>query len=73
MHNIANYLMGVPQLIIVLLIALHILYHLLHAGWLQSLQNLRLDRNLKGLSAAPQDAVSPAKENSISWRASTSG
>ncbi|XP_017156869.1 uncharacterized protein LOC108165347 [Drosophila miranda] len=47
MHNIANYLMGIPRLIFVLLISLHILYHLLHAGWLQSLQNLRLDRNLK--------------------------
>ncbi|XP_034133554.1 uncharacterized protein LOC117587157 [Drosophila guanche] len=46
-YNIANYLMGIPRLILVLLIALHILYYLLNAGWLQSLQNLRLDRNLK--------------------------
>ncbi|XP_034656203.1 uncharacterized protein LOC117893630 [Drosophila subobscura] len=46
-YNITNYLMGIPRLILVLLIALHILYHLLYAGWLQSLQNLRLDRNLK--------------------------
>ncbi|XP_022232758.2 uncharacterized protein LOC111081116 [Drosophila obscura] len=46
-YNISNYLMGIPRLIFMLLIALHIVFHLLNAGWLQSLQNLRLNRNLK--------------------------
>jgi len=45
--KVSNYIMGLPRLMFVLIMALHILYHLINAGWLQSLKKLRLQRNLK--------------------------
>ncbi|XP_017022698.1 uncharacterized protein Grl62a [Drosophila kikkawai] len=45
--QLLNLIMGLPRLIIVLTISLHILYHLMNASWLQSLIELRLHRNLQ--------------------------
>ncbi|KAH8255206.1 hypothetical protein KR038_004289 [Drosophila bunnanda] len=42
-----NFMMGLPRLSVVLIMSLHILYHLMNAAWLQSLTELRLHRNLQ--------------------------
>ncbi|KAH8234814.1 hypothetical protein KR032_003574 [Drosophila birchii] len=42
-----NFMMGLPRLMVVLIMSLHILYHLMNAAWLQSLTELRLHRNLQ--------------------------
>ncbi|XP_017126634.1 uncharacterized protein LOC108145610 [Drosophila elegans] len=47
LYEVSNYIMGIPRIFFVLLMALHILYHLMNAGWLQSLNELNLQRNLK--------------------------
>ncbi|XP_033161606.1 uncharacterized protein LOC117141956 [Drosophila mauritiana] len=47
LHQISDYMMGIPRLLFVLIMALRILYHLINAGWLQCLAMLRLQRNLK--------------------------
>ncbi|XP_016996366.2 uncharacterized protein Grl62a [Drosophila takahashii] len=47
LYHVSNYIMGIPRLMFTLIITMHILYHLINAGWLQSLGKLRLQRNLK--------------------------
>lgn len=47
LHQIFDYIMGIPRLLFVLIMAMRILYHLISAGWLQCLGMLRLQRNLK--------------------------
>ncbi|KAH8378737.1 hypothetical protein KR009_001012 [Drosophila setifemur] len=47
LYEFLNYAMGLPRLMFVMIMALHILYHLINAGWLYSLANLRLPRNPK--------------------------
>lgn len=42
-----NFLMGLPRLMVVLVMSLHILHHLMSAAWLQSLTEMRLRRNLQ--------------------------
>ncbi|XP_052847571.1 uncharacterized protein LOC128259304 [Drosophila gunungcola] len=46
LYEISNYIMGIPRKFFVLIMALHILYHLMNAGWLESLNALNLQRNL---------------------------
>ncbi|XP_016964839.1 uncharacterized protein LOC108034467 [Drosophila biarmipes] len=45
--DVSNYVMGLPRFTFVLIMALHIVYHLISAGWLRALNKLRLQRNLK--------------------------
>ncbi|XP_017059368.1 uncharacterized protein LOC108100127 [Drosophila ficusphila] len=45
--QVSNFLMGLPRTMFVLIIVLHVLYHLINAGWLQSLRNLSGQGNLK--------------------------
>ncbi|XP_016969404.2 uncharacterized protein LOC108037363 [Drosophila rhopaloa] len=47
LFQMTNFIMGLPRIMFVLIMALHVLYHLMNAGWLQSLRELRLQRNLK--------------------------
>ncbi|KQS43135.1 uncharacterized protein LOC26526118 [Drosophila erecta] len=47
LHQLSDYIMGIPRLFFVLIMALRILFHLINAGWLQCLRMLRLQRNLK--------------------------
>ncbi|XP_020814341.1 uncharacterized protein LOC110188807 [Drosophila serrata] len=47
LFQLFNFLMGLPRLMIVLIMSLHILYQLMNAAWLQSLTELRLHRNLQ--------------------------
>lgn len=42
-----DYLVGLARQVFVLIMALHVQYHLICAGWLRSLKELRLQRNLK--------------------------
>ncbi|XP_017110027.2 uncharacterized protein Grl62a [Drosophila bipectinata] len=47
LFDVINFLVGLARLLFVLIMALHVLYHLICAGWLRSLKELRLQRNLK--------------------------
>ncbi|EDV38731.2 uncharacterized protein Dana_GF24940 [Drosophila ananassae] len=47
LFELIDYLVGLARHVFVLIMALHVLYHLICAGWLRSLKDLRLQRNLK--------------------------
>ncbi|XP_039487059.1 uncharacterized protein LOC120448902 [Drosophila santomea] len=47
LYQLFDYIMGIPRLFFVLIMALRILYHLINAGWLQNIKMLRLQRSLK--------------------------
>ncbi|KAH8296635.1 hypothetical protein KR054_009034 [Drosophila jambulina] len=47
LFQLFNFMMGLPRLAVVLIMSLHIQFHLMNATWLQSLTEMRLHRNLQ--------------------------